>query len=89
MASDRMDKAISEIFVELRRAEEKHPGYPQDNIHRAAILGEEAGEVLRAAVQLRYECGDRATLRKEIVHTAAMAYRFLFALAMDEEAING
>jgi hypothetical protein len=37
------------IFEEMNRAKAKHPQWPTDNVKRAAIVLEEAGEVIREA----------------------------------------
>lgn len=67
-------------LMELDRAEKKHPSWPDDLIHRAAIVSEEAGELLRASLQNNYE-GDRLiAMRKEAEQTGAMALRFLVKL---------
>lgn len=48
---------FSEIRRELTRAEELHPGFPDDMVHRVAIMTEEAGEALRAALNYYYHGG--------------------------------
>jgi len=65
------------IDSELEKAREKLPFWPEDVIHGAAILGEEAGEVIKAALQYRYEGGKREEIFKEAIQTAAMAIRLL------------
>jgi hypothetical protein len=40
-------------------------------------VAEEAGEALQAALDFYYGRGDWHPLRKELLHTAAMAMRFL------------
>ncbi len=46
----RGEKAIELVFAELRYAERKFPGWPEDPVHAAAILAEEAGELVKAAL---------------------------------------
>lgn len=80
-----MNKAevIEIIFDELRKAEEKHPGWPSDVVHAAAILGEEAGEVVKAALDLHYggfKEMDMDNLKTEAAQTGAMAIRLLVNL---------
>jgi hypothetical protein len=68
---------IMEIGCELEAAERKFPAFPIDPIHAAAILQEEAGELVQAALQFTYENGNFEAMRKEAVQTGAMALRFL------------
>ena len=69
--------AIEYILRELDRARDKFPYWPRDKIHAAAIVAEESGELIRAAVRHHYESGTLADCRQEAMHTAAMAIRFL------------
>ena len=75
------EAVISKIFAELRRAEVKFPGWPDDLVYGAAILAEEAGEVVKAAVDLFYGRGTRLDLVKEIAQTGAMAIRYLIYMS--------
>ncbi len=73
--------ALKMIIDELKKAEEKFPGFPEDVVHCAAILGEEAGESLKAALDLHYgrePCANK--LMKETAQAGAMALRFLIRL---------
>lgn len=72
--------AIESIFYALRKAETKFPGWPDDVVHGAAIMAEEAGESVKAALDLYYGRGDIANLKKEVAQTGAMAIRFLIYL---------
>jgi NTP pyrophosphatase (non-canonical NTP hydrolase) len=74
MTSQQIRNLIEE---ELTQAREQHPNWPDYYVHRAAIVAEEAGELLRAALRFEYEDGDLADLEKESIQTAAMAIRFL------------
>jgi len=68
-----------EIIDELRRAESIHPVWPNDPIYAAAIIGEEAGEVIKAvnnAVTGKKD-GKDSDYRTEAVQCAAMCIRFL------------
>lgn len=68
---------IESILNELTRAETKFPFWPDDIIHAAAIVNEESGELIRAALQLKYEGGNLEECKKEAIQTAAMCIRFL------------
>ncbi|HEC62731.1 hypothetical protein LCGC14_2197380 [marine sediment metagenome] len=73
--------AISkEIFKELKAAEEKFPEWPTDVIHAAAIVAEESGELVKAAIDFHYGRGSKSELLREAVQTGAMAFRFLIDL---------
>ena len=74
----------NEILMELQRAEKKFPEWPKDHIHQAAIVAEESGELVKAALQNHYEGGDIFSMKREAIHTAAMALRFLKNLAEKE-----
>ena len=72
--------AVELAFRELKLAEEKHPGWPDDLIHGVAIMIEEAGEAMQAALDVTYAKGDIEKLRTELAQTAAMALRALIHL---------
>lgn len=69
--------SIIAIIKEYKRAIDKHPAWPDNHIEQAAIVCEESGELIRAALQNKYESGHRDELQKEAIHTGAMALRFL------------
>jgi NTP pyrophosphatase (non-canonical NTP hydrolase) len=80
MGGEGMDipKAITEaIQKELARAKAKFPWWPVDPIHAAAIVNEEAGELIQAALQFTYEEGTHSAMFDEAVQVAAMAIRFI------------
>jgi NTP pyrophosphatase (non-canonical NTP hydrolase) len=66
-----------EILKEVFRAEAKHPHWPIDIIHACAIVNEESGELIRAALQYTYEGGDKKEIQKEAIQTAATCIRLL------------
>jgi hypothetical protein len=74
------DQVIETVFDELRKAETKHPSWPTDPIHAAAIVAEEAGELVQASIDHYYtvECKER--IIKEAAQTAAMGIRLLINL---------
>lgn len=79
-------KAMTMLAAELKRAEEKHPHWPiEDQVHATAVLGEEAGETVKAALQFDYEDGPLEEIRKEAVQTGAMALRVLVGLERFEK----
>ncbi len=76
--------AIDLIFQELRKAEEKHPGWPDDVVHAVAIMVEEAGEAMQAALDVHYRGRGIEDLRIELAQTGAMAIRALIHLEDDK-----
>lgn len=68
---------IGDIVAELRRAEEKYQEWPADLIHQVAIMQEESGEAIRAALNHVYHGDPLADVRGELVQTAAMCLRCL------------
>ena len=75
-----VDSALVDVLVELKRAERLYPDWPTDEVHAAAIVAEEAGELIQAALQLYYETGSTEAMRAEAIQTAAMALRFIINL---------
>lgn len=74
--------ALAASMAALERASTKHPLWPTDPIHAAAILAEEVGELQREVLQLSYEPGKGSPdrVREEALDTAAAALRFLISL---------
>lgn len=73
-------EALKSIIHELSEAEIKHPGWPDDPIHAVAIMIEEAGESMQAAIDLYYGKGTVDHLCEELAQTGAMAIRALMHL---------
>lgn len=77
------EKALDFILTELKIAKLKHPEWPEDKIHCAAILGEEAGELLQSSIDYEYAKNYRKkkaaedNMILEAAQTGAMAIRFL------------
>ena len=71
------------IELELRKAKKKFPSWPDHPAGQAGIVVEEAGELMQACLQKKYERKKRsdaehiARMRSEAIQTAAMAIRFL------------
>ncbi len=76
------------VMIELDRACLKHPNFPTDKIHQAAIVGEESGELLQAAIKNRYEGGNLLAIEEEAVQTAAMCFRMLIHLPIGMQVEN-
>ena len=68
---------IGDVCAELLRAETKYPAWPTDLIHQVAIMQEESGEAIRAALNNVYHGEPLADVRGELVQTAAMCLRCL------------
>ena len=66
---------ITEIYSELLRARGIHPAWPEDVIHASAIVAEEAGEAVRAALNHSYHGEDIELLRTELIQCAATCIR--------------
>lgn len=71
--------AIGMVIDELAKARAKHPDYPNDIVHRAAIVAEESGELVRASINSYYANGPIAAVQIEAMQTAATAVRLLSA----------
>lgn len=73
------------IDQELRRSKKKHPNWPDHVAAQAGIVCEESGELMKAALEYKYERSlnvstasiQKEMLVKEAVHTAVTAIRFL------------
>jgi hypothetical protein len=79
---------IELVGVELERATSKFPTWPTDPLHALAVLGEEFGELTKAALQLTYEPHKTSPeeVATEAVQTAAMALRFAMSLGVYQYA---
>jgi NTP pyrophosphatase (non-canonical NTP hydrolase) len=78
-------EAIILILDELARAGKKFPSWPEDQIRAAAILAEEAGETIKAALAFEYQRGSLEELKKEAIQTGAMSIRLLLNLEEGEK----
>lgn len=68
---------INGIIHELTKAKTKWPEWPVDPIHAAAILAEEAGELVQAANDFCYSGGSIEQMELEARQCGAMSARFL------------
>jgi NTP pyrophosphatase (non-canonical NTP hydrolase) len=79
---------FSEILIESNRsylhAKIKHADFGKDIVHKAAILAEESGEVVQAALDLYYVAGNdelkkeqKKHLKSEVLDTVAVCFRIL------------
>lgn len=76
MLSEHLD-VIRDIDRELTRACSIHPNWPSDIVHASAIVAEEAGELVKAALDHAYFDASFADIEKEAIHTAATCIRLL------------
>lgn len=76
----RVDEEVSALLNELDRAIYIHPNFPNDVVHAVAIMAEESGEAVKAALNFKYEGGSKDDLREELIHTGAMVLRCLINL---------
>ena len=73
------------IELELRKAKKKFPSWPDHIVARAGIVCEEAGELVKASLQYKYQRADNPagqqdqieSMRTEAIQTAVMSIRFL------------
>ena len=77
--AEEVKHALHRILKEYHRAIIKHPNWPTDIVHRAAIVGEESGELTRAAINNFYEGGAITLVEQEAIQTAATAIRLIVA----------
>lgn len=83
----REQAAIALIMNELRDAETDHPTWPEECIHAASIVVEEAGELLRDCATFEENGDERliVNMQMEAVQTGAMAVRFLKNLPFSQK----
>ena len=77
MVDHNKSRTLVDILREVNRAEMKHPEWPDDIIHAVAIVAEESGEAVRAALNHMYHGGAIDEVRTELVQTAATCIRAL------------
>jgi NTP pyrophosphatase (non-canonical NTP hydrolase) len=74
---EEVNSFVAKVSAEIIKAESKFPQWPFDLIHGAAIIGEEAGEILQAALQHNYnKKRDTKHIEEETIQCAAMCLRY-------------
>lgn len=93
--SDPVPNIWKEVRAELEHARRMHPRWPTHIVAAAGIVNEEAGELIRECLNLKYDAHSdpkvtkamrRAAIRKEAIQTAAMALRFILELDQEERS---
>ncbi|QZE58601.1 hypothetical protein pEaSNUABM28_00044 [Erwinia phage pEa_SNUABM_28] len=79
--------AVKQILNELHDAEVQHPDWPEECIHAASIVTEEAGELLRDCATFEENGDDRLILNMlgEATQVGAMAVRFMKNLPFSQK----
>jgi len=72
-----IEKICTRILFVLEGAKLKHPNFPEDIIHQVAIMAEESGESVQAALDYVYKADPIQMLEGELIQTAAMCIRCL------------
>jgi hypothetical protein len=72
---------LDQILKELKRTKKKHR-WPVHVVAQAAIVSEEAGELIREALRYKYELSENdeeaiKRMEKEAIQTAVVAIRFI------------
>lgn len=80
----KIEIVLAQIFSEVERAEKLHPDWPTNPIHQAAIVMEEAGELIRACNCYSETKTGKKDIATEAVQTAASAIRFLKNLELEK-----
>ena len=75
-----VSEAYQLVMKEMANAHIKHGNFPTDCVYGAAIVMEEAGEVIQAALNVEFKRGSKQKLRSEVAQTAAAAIWFLSTL---------
>ena len=95
-AGNMIDAVLADLKAELLRSARLHQHYTFDPLRRSALVVEEAGEALQAALDLTRPIPDPATvsmerltwlrnkLYQETIETAAMAITHAAAMKMEE-----
>lgn len=87
LESPEMATDLIEVIMTLRNAEEKLPNWPDNPFEQICILSEEAGEVVKAALDYHQGTGTLQELKTELMQTAAMCLRTLKNLQKWEQNV--
>jgi hypothetical protein len=72
------EAVLQAILVEYLRARAQHPAWPTDPVHASAVLAEESGELMQAALDFCYgKDTHKRHMMLEAVQCGAMSIRFL------------
>ncbi len=85
------DRAIELIFEQLKKAEQKHPWWPDDYVAGIGIITEEVGEAMKEALELTFDKlstkdDHYERLMKETAQTAAMGIRMMIFLCEKQQS---
>lgn len=71
--------AIDAVLFELKNAVRRYPVWPDDPVTASAIVAEEAGELIQAALDVHWhkQAHKEDNMIDEAIQTAAMAIRFI------------
>lgn len=72
-----IDGVVLEIFDELQVARSKHPLWPDDLVHGAAIVAEQAGGLTKACLAIESNEQAKERTRQEAKQVAVTAIRFI------------
>lgn len=85
----RHTKAVNmAVEHELNKALEKFPKWPTDFVDSVAIMAEESGETVKAALQYKWEGKPKHEIYKEAAQTAAMCFRVMVHILDSEATAN-
>jgi DNA repair exonuclease SbcCD ATPase subunit len=83
--SDKLTEAVFYVKAEVERAKRKHPGDFHSPHEGYAILLEEVDELKAEVWKSKH---DKAAMRTEAIHVAAMAVRFVVELCDERETFH-
>ncbi len=77
------EQIVRDIFAEIDQSILQHGDFPKDMIHAAAIVSEESGELIQAAIDYEFNPEKRIddeiawSMYREAIQTAAMGIKFI------------